>query len=172
MWCVVLPLYMLRQWLVFFCIRRLLSCVMCHHEAGRNLQMCLRKVSKFLWGYTIVTCHKTGYSHIHCLHYNKCLFICIFLQRILLKLLVFVMCFGSVLFYICKLVLNYILFCIINIIACYIYANLLCLQTTMGSVLSHWTCCTNWYYIVSLCFIYHLFVYMICCICTPDTSGV
>jgi len=109
---------------------------------------------------------------IHCFHYNRCLFICIFLQRILLKLLVFVMCFGSVLFYICKLVLNYILFCIINIIACYIYVNVLYLETTMGSVLSHWTCCTNWCYTISLCFIYQLFVYMICCICTPDTSSV
>lgn len=47
-------------------------------------------------------------------------FICIFLQRILLKLSVSVICFGSALFYIYKLVLNCILFCIINIIACYI----------------------------------------------------
>ena len=107
---------------------------------------------------------------IHCLHCNKCLFICIFLQRILLKLLVFVMCFGSVLFYICQLVLTCILFCIINIIACYIYVNLLCLHTTMGSVLSHWTCCTNWCYTVLLCFIYHIFVYMICSIWTQTPA--
>lgn len=74
------------------------------------------------------------------------------------KLSAFMMFVGSVCFYIYKLLLNYILFCFRNIVAFYIYVNLLCLQTTMDSLFSHWTCCTNWCYILPLLHLSRLFI--------------